>query len=119
MPRVKRGTIHVKKRRKLLAKAKGYRWGRKKLIKQAKEAVVKAGVHAYVDRRKKKRTRRALWQIKIGAFVRERGLSYSRFINLLKKNKIELDRKILADLAENNKKILVGIIDKIYRSEHK
>ena len=113
MPRVKRGTIHIKKRRRLLAKTKGYKWGRKKLIKQAKEAAVKAGVHAYVDRKKKKRTRRALWQIKIGAFVREKELSYSRFINLLKENKIELDRKVLADLAENNKKVLTGIIEKV------
>ncbi len=113
MPRVKRGTIHVKKRRKLLAKAKGYKWGRKNLIKQAKEAVTKAGVHAYIDRRKKKRDFRRLWQIKINAFVREHGLSYSKFINLLKKNKIEIDRKILADLAVNNKKVFLNIINKI------
>jgi large subunit ribosomal protein L20 len=113
MPRVKRGTTHVKKRRKLLAKTKGYKWGRKNLIKQAKEAVVKAGAHAYVDRKKKKRTTRALWQVKINAFVREHGLSYSKFINLLKKNKIELDRKILADMAVNNKKVLAKIIKEI------
>ncbi len=113
MPRVKRGTIHTKKRRKLLAKTKGYRWGRKKLIKQAKEAVVKAGVHAYRDRKKKKRNFRALWNIRIGAFVRPHGLSYSRFIHLLKQKKVELDRKILADLAVNNKKILQKIVAEI------
>ncbi len=113
MPRVKRGTIHTKKRRKLLSKTKGYKWGRKNLIKQAKEAVVKAGAHAFVDRKKKKRTMRALWQIKIGAFVREHGLSYSKFINLLKINKIELDRKILADLAVNNKKVFKNILEEI------
>ena len=113
MPRVKRGTTHVKRRRKLLKKVKGYKWGRKKLIKQAKEATVKAGAHAFVDRRKKKRTARALWHIKINAFVREHGLSYSKFINLLKKNKIEIDRKILADLAQNNKKVLAKIIKEI------
>ena len=113
MPRVKRGTTHVKKRTKLLKKVKGYKWGRKKLIKQAKEATVKAGAHAFVDRRKKKRTARALWHIKINAFVREHGLSYSKFINLLKKNKIEIDRKILADLAQNNKKVLAKIIKEI------
>ena len=113
MPRVKRGTTHVKKRKKLLAKTKGYKWGRKKLIKQAKEAVVKAGAHAYIDRKKKKRDRRGLWQIKIGAFACEHGLSYSKFINLLKTNEIELDRKILADLAVNNKKILTQIINKV------
>ncbi|RLC38990.1 50S ribosomal protein L20 [Candidatus Falkowbacteria bacterium] len=113
MPRVKRGTTHVKKRKRLFKKVKGYKWGRKKLIKQAKEAVVKAGAHANVDRKKKKRTRRGLWQIKIGAFVKERDLSYSRFINLLKKNKIEIDRKILADLAVNNKKVLDSIIKEV------
>lgn len=96
-----------------MSQTKGYKWGRKNLIKQAKEAVVKAGSHAYVDRRKKKRTRRALWQIKIGAFVREKGMSYSRFMDLLKKNKVDLDRKILADLAENNKKVLSGIIEEV------
>lgn len=113
MPRVKRGTTHIKKRKKLLTKVKGYKWGRKKLIKAAKEAVVKAGVHAYVDRRKKKRTTRGLWQIKISAFVREHGLSYSRFIDQLKKEGVELDRKVLADLAENNKKVLFNIIEKV------
>lgn len=113
MPRVKRGTIHVKKRRKLLAKAKGYKWGRKKLIKQAKEAVVKAGVHAYRDRKKKKRDFRALWNIRIGAFVRPLGLSYSRFIYLLKQKKVDLDRKILADLAVNNKKVLKKVVESV------
>jgi large subunit ribosomal protein L20 len=113
MPRVKRGTTHVKKRRSLLAKTKGYKWGRKNKIKQAKEAVVKAGAHAYVDRRKKKRTSRQLWQVKINAFAREHGFSYSKLIDSLKKNKIEVDRKILADLAVNNKEILAGMIEEI------
>lgn len=117
MPRVKRGTSHVKKRRKLLSKTKGYRHGRKNLIKQAKEAVVKAGVHAYVDRRKKKRTNRALWQIKISAFVKEHGLNYSRFINSLKVAKVDLDRKVLADLAVNNKKVLKAIIKEVSSSK--
>ena len=111
MPRVKRGTSHVKKRNRLLKEVKGYKWGRKNLIKQAKTAETKAGAHAYMDRRKKKRTSRALWQIKISAFAKENDLSYSRLINLLKINKIDLDRKILADLAENNKKVLAGIIE--------
>jgi large subunit ribosomal protein L20 len=113
MPRVKRGMSHVKKRRKLLKAVKGYKWGRKKLIKLAKTARTKAGAHAYVDRRKKKRTMRGLWQIKIGAFVHAHGLSYSRFINLLRVNKIEVDRKILADLAVNNKETLKALIIKI------
>ncbi|MFH1412452.1 MAG: 50S ribosomal protein L20 [bacterium] len=113
MTRVKRGTTHTKRRNKLLKEVKGYKWGRKKLIKLAKTASTKAGAHAYRDRRLKKRTNRALWQIKIGAFAREKGISYSKFINNLKKNKIELDRKILADLAVNNKKILTKIIQEV------
>ena len=110
MPRVKRGTTHVKKRRSLLAKTKGYKWGRKNLIKLAKTAVVHAGVHAYVDRKKNKRNRRAIWQMKISAFTKERGLSYSLFMNALKVKSIELDRKILADLAVNNKEVLDKIV---------
>jgi len=104
---------HVKKRRKLLKAVKGYKWGRKNLIKVAKTARTKAGAHSYVDRRKKKRVMRGLWQIKINAFVREHGLSYSRFINLLKINKIEVDRKILAELAVSNKETLIALINKI------
>ena len=113
MPRVKRGTTHVKRRKKLLSKVKGFKWGRKNLIRLAKTASTKAGAHAFVDRKKKKRTIRGLWQIKINAFVREHDLSYSKLINLLKVNKIELDRKILADLAVENKKVLSGIIKEI------
>lgn len=104
---------HVKKRRKLHKAVKGYKWGRKNLIKVAKTARTKAGAHAYVDRRKKKRTMRGLWQIKINAFVREHGLSYSRFINALKTNNIALDRKIIADLAVNNKAVLEALIAKL------
>ncbi|MCF7860090.1 50S ribosomal protein L20 [Patescibacteria group bacterium] len=110
MPRVKRGTTHVKKRRKLLQQVKGYKWGRKNLIKLATTAQTKAGAHAYRDRRKKKRDMRALWQIKINAFVREYDWSYSRFMGALKKSNIAIDRKILADLAVNNKKVLAEIV---------
>jgi large subunit ribosomal protein L20 len=113
MPRVKRGTTHVKKRRKLHKATKGYKWGRKNLIKVAKTARTKAGAHSYVDRRKKKRTMRALWQIKINAFVREHELSYSKFIAGLKANNIEIDRKVLADLAVKNPKVLEKIIAQI------
>lgn len=113
MPRVKRGTTHVKRRRKLLQQVKGFKWGRKKLIKLARTAQTKAGAHAFMDRRKKKRTNRGLWQIKINAFVREHGMSYSRFIDALKKNNIEIDRKILADLSVNNKKVLANIVEKV------
>ncbi len=113
MPRVKRGMTHVKKRRKLLKAVKGFKWGRKKLIRLAKTAHTKAGAHAYTDRRKKKRDMRGLWLIKINAFVREFELSYSKFIGLLKANKIEVDRKILADMAENNKEALAALIARI------
>lgn len=113
MPRVKRGIGHNKKRRKLLQQVKGYKWGRKNLIKLAKTARTKAGAHAYTDRRKKKRDMRALWQIKINAFVREHGFSYSRFIGALKVANISLDRKILADLAVNNKKVLAEVVTRL------
>lgn len=113
MPRVKRGVGHVKKRKKLLAKTKGYRWARKNTIKAAKVAVLKAGVHSYVDRRKKKRVNRGLMNIRISAFVKEHGFSYSRFIDALKKAKIELDRKVLSDLAQNNKAVLIKIIEQV------
>jgi len=104
---------HVKKRRKLMKAVKGYTWGRKNLIKLAKTARTKAGAHAFVDRRKKKRTMRGLWQMKINAFVREHGLSYSRFIDALNKSKIGVDRKILADLAVNNKETLAALIAQV------
>ncbi|MEK7649135.1 MAG: 50S ribosomal protein L20 [Patescibacteria group bacterium] len=113
MPRVKRGTIHLKKRRKLLKEVKGYKWGRKKLIKLARPAMLKAGVNAFRDRRAKKRTFRSLWQIKINAACREHGLTYSRFISMLTKAHIGLDRKILADLAEHNPAVFAQIIEKV------
>jgi len=113
MPRVKRGVNHVKKRRKLLSKVKGFRNGQKNLIKKAKEAVIHAGVHAFVDRRKKKGVNRALWQIKISAFVKKYDLSYSKFIGLLKSKNIEIDRKVLADLSENNEKVMESLIKEI------
>lgn len=113
MPRVKRGTNHIKKRRNLLEDVKGYKWGRKKLIKLAKTARTLAGAHAYVDRNKKKRDMRALWQIRLNAFVRQYDLSYSKFIGLLKANNIMLDRKVLSEMAINNKNVLAKIIEKI------
>lgn len=113
MPRVKRGMGHVKRRKNILKQAKGFKWGRKKKIKLAKTAVKKAGVYAYRDRRNKKRDRRALWQNQINAGLRPLGLSYSKFINLLKINKIELDRKILADLAEKHPETFAKIVEKV------
>ena len=111
--RVKRGKAHLKKRKHLLKRAKGYKWGRKSKIKLAKPAVYKAGEHAFADRRRKKREFRSLWQIKINAACREKGISYSQFIHRLKEKKIGLDRKILADLAENQPDIFDKIIEKI------
>lgn len=110
MPRVKRGTSHVKRRKNLLARAKGYKWGRKKKIKQAKTAVLKAGANAFRDRRAKKRSARSVWQIRINAAVREEGLSYSKFIDLLKKSKVEIDRKVLSDLAQKNPEVFKAIV---------
>lgn len=118
MPRVKRGIIHLKKRKNLLKAVKGYTRGRKKLIKLARPAMLKAGAYAFRDRRAKKRTRRALWQIKLNAALRENenALSYSRFMGLLKKQSIALDRKVLADLAEHNPAIFSKIVERVVKA---
>ena len=99
MPRVKKAKNALKKRRTVLKMAKGYRHGRSKKERQAREGILHAGVHAFAGRRDKKNDFRTLWNIKINAAVRPLGLTYSKFINLLKKNKIELDRKVLAQMA--------------------
>ena len=113
MPRVKRGVMHSKRRKNVLKQTKGFRWGRKKLIKVAKTAVLKAGSYAYRDRRAKKRTARALWQVQLNAAVREHGLSYSKFIAGLKKAKIEMDRKVLASLAQKHPTVFAKIVEKV------
>lgn len=112
MPRVKRGTIHLKKKRTLLKAVKGYKWGRKNKIKLARPAMLKAGAYAYRDRRNKKRAARALWQIQISAACKERGLSYSKVTGLLKKANIEIDRKILATLAGHHTPLFDAILEK-------
>jgi large subunit ribosomal protein L20 len=99
MPRVKRGVASNARHKKILKKAKGYYGARSKLYKTAKQAVIKAGQYAYRDRRQRKRQFRALWIARINAAARLHELSYSRFINGLKKAEIEIDRKILADIA--------------------
>lgn len=111
MPRVKRGTIHTKARRKLLKKAKGYMWGRKNRIKLAKVAVLKAGAYAYRDRRKRKADKRALWQVKINAGARLHSTKYSELMGNLKKANIELDRKILAQLAQHNPEVFGKVVE--------
>lgn len=102
-----------KRRKKVIKQAKGYKWGRKSKYKLAKDAVRHALTHSYVDRKKKKRDFRRLWQIKINAASRELGMTYSRFINGLKKANIEIDRKILAHLAEKQPEIFKKIFEKI------
>lgn len=111
MARIKRGTAHIKKRKRLLKKTKGYTAGRKNKIKLAKTAVRKAGAYAHRDRRNKKRLSRKLWQININAAARKYDVSYSKLIHLLKSKNIELDRKVLAQLAENHPKIFEKIVE--------
>ena len=99
MPRVKRGVTAHARHKKILTLAKGYRGRRKNVYRIAKQAVMKAGQYAYRDRRQRKRQFRALWIARINAAAREVGLKYSTFMNGLKKAQIEVDRKVLADLA--------------------
>lgn len=113
MPRVKRGTHRVKRRKNILKRTKGFRWGRKSKITLAKTAATKAGVYAYRDRRNRKRDFRALWQVRINAAVREYGLSYSRFMYALAQKGIKLDRKILADLAMNAHQIFGKLVEMV------
>jgi len=101
MTRVKRGALKRKRRKKIINQAKGYKWRRKSNFRLAKDALKHAWVYAYRDRKAKKRNFRRLWQIRINALCRENQISYSKFIGSLKKNNIALDRKILAQLAEN------------------
>ena len=113
MVRVKRGKIAHKRRKHLLKYAKGFRWGRKSKYKLAKDALLHAWKYAYRDRKVKKREFRKLWQTQINAACREQGISYSKFIYGLKQNKIELDRKILADLARNHPEIFSKILETV------
>ena len=102
MPRVKRGTVRRAKRKKLLGLAKGYYANKSKLYRAAKESVDTALKYAFVGRRRKKRDFRRLWVVRINAAAREHGLTYGQFINGLKNAGIEIDRKVLADLAVND-----------------
>lgn len=113
MVRVKRGKTAHKRRKNVLKYTKGFRWGRKAKYRQAKEALYHAWRYAYRDRRTKKRDMRSLWQIQINAACRQAEISYSKFIAGLKKNKIELDRKILSNLARNHPQILKKILEKV------
>src|SRR4030042_4997229 len=112
MPRVKRGVTAHARHKKILDLAKGYRGRRKNVYRIAKEAVMKAGQYAYRDRRQRKRQFRALWIARINAAARECGLSYSRFMNGLKIAAIEVDRKVLADIAVHDKKAFSSLAEK-------
>ncbi|MDP3954626.1 MAG: 50S ribosomal protein L20 [bacterium] len=111
MPRVKRGTIANKRRKNLLKHAKGFMWTRKSHYRQAKEALLHAWTHQFNDRKKKKGNFRRLWQVQIGAATREAGLPYNQFINGLKKSNIEIDRKMLSELAQQNPDIFNKIAE--------
>ena len=113
MARVKRGIISQKRRRNVLKQAKGYRFGRRSKERQAKEAVTHAGAYACKHRRMKKRTFRALWNIKIGASVRGQGMSYSQFISALKNKNILLNRKVLSEIGENEPETLNRIVEQV------
>ena len=112
MPRVKRGVTARARHKKVLALAKGYRGRRKNVYRVAKQAVMKAGQYAYRDRRQRKRQFRQLWIVRINAGARENGLSYSKFMNGLKKAAIEMDRKVLADLAVFEKAAFAQLVEK-------
>lgn len=113
MSRVKRGTTTRARHKRLLAHTRGFRHGRKNLVRMARQADLKAGQYAYRDRRVKKRTFRQLWIIQINAACRQNDIKYSTFIKALKDKKIELDRKVLADLAENEPEEFKKLVEKV------
>ena len=113
MTRVKRGTIANKRRAKILKYTKGFRWGRKSKERAAKEALLHAWTHAFRGRKERKRDFRALWNVKINAAARLNGMKYSQLINLMQKKNVKLDRKILADLAENEPKVFSKILEAV------
>jgi len=111
MPRVKRGVTARARHKKILDQAKGYRGRRNSVYRIAKQAVMKAGQYAYRDRRQKKREFRVLWIARINAAARELGMTYSAFMNGLKKASVEIDRKVLADLAVYDKAAFAKIAE--------
>jgi large subunit ribosomal protein L20 len=111
MPRIKRGVQARARHKKVLDQAKGYYGARRKVYRVAKQAVIKAGQYAYRDRRQKKRQFRALWIARINAGARDNGISYSRLIDGLHKANVEIDRKLLADLAMNDKPAFAALAE--------
>jgi large subunit ribosomal protein L20 len=116
MPRVKRGVTARARHKKVLAKAKGFTQRRKNVFRVAKQAVMKAGQYAYRDRRARKRVFRALWIARINAAVRELGITYSAFMAGLKKAQIDIDRKVLADMAVLDKPAFAAVVDTVKSS---
>ncbi len=113
MVRVKKGVNALKRRRSVLKQAKGFRWGRKNKERLAREALLHAGKHAFSGRKLKKRDYRKLWQVKIGAASKASGVSYGRFIEGLRKKNIELDRKVLAELAEKYPEVFSKVLESV------
>lgn len=113
MARVKRGVVSHKRHKKVLTAAKGYYGARSRTFKVAKQAVTKASQYAYIGRKQKKRQFRSLWIVRINAALREMGLNYSRFIALLKKQSIDLDRKVLAQMALENPEEFKSLVQKV------
>jgi len=113
MSRVKRGTTSLKRRRNTLAQTKGYRQGRSTKERQAREAIFHAGSHAFAHRRDKKNDFRRLWNVRINAAVRGLDTTYSKFINLLKKKEVTLDRKVLATIAKDYPESFERIVKKL------
>ena len=113
MPRVKRGVTARARHKKVLALAKGFRGRRGNVFRIAKEAVMKAGQYAYRDRRTKKRVFRQLWIARINAAARQCGMTYSQFANGLKKSNIEIDRKVLSDIAVHDMAAFAGIVNQV------
>jgi len=112
MTRIKRGVMANKRRKNIIGKAKGYLRDRHSKFRAAKQAVIKAGTNSFKDRRLKKRSMRGLWQIRINAAVRGFDMSYSRFIHALKVSKIEIDRKVLSEIAMENPAVFANIANK-------
>lgn len=115
MVRVKRGVVSKRKHNKVLQAVKGFRLSRSKLIKRAREALIRSYEHAFQGRKEKKRDFRQLWITRIGEAVKKEGISYSKFIGLLKKQKVELDRKVLADLVLNDPETFKKIVAKLVK----
>ena len=113
MSRVKRAVQSRKHRKNVLKKTKGFKYGRKSKFKLAKDALRHAMTYAYRDRKVKKRDFRNLWNLQINALARENGITYSKFINGLKNKKIELDRKVLSELAKKHPEIFVKIVEEV------